>query len=590
MGILVANLLLLVASFAQQTGVEVGDQIQPAHRIKHAVTSVDSSIISAHYSGRPTTYSAVTFGAVLDGVTDDTLAIQAALSAVPPTGGRVTIPGPTVVTTSLHPKSNTVVECNGFGSSISIPARGWNMSSTEIYGIINLKNVSNVRITGCHLIGNGPSGSDPEHAPKLVYLENVNNIQIDHNELEQSGCEGIWEGGTQTTNTNVDVGENYIHEMSLNSACGALPAIQMNADYAIVHDNRLRNVGTGIGFSAGHGSVIGNIVQNASLIAISTGDSGLNGPISIVGNTVDISANGATGFRIESGVPGPGYTDTSVQVTGNGCLAHGGRSAQQTCFWVTTARSVSVSSNFATVNSKGTGFSYFSTKGSTTTVMSIGNTCQGQSETAAIYCFAANSNGGTLTINQVGDYAFGVTRANSSYAFYIQNDPTVNYVGVVAAQGYFAAAPHRNASGEADGKPFTGQSPTNNGPQLSNQSAGLGTIQYFARASEGFNNNGEVACLSGDNAVQHCATSATNVIGIAIGPTTTPIAVQTSGYATVRYDGTYSPVAGWYACTSATVAGHVTPQTAACAAGRQVGIITAGGSNVSLGSVLLQFR
>ena len=163
---------------------------------------------------------------------------------------------------SLHPKSNTTVECNGFGSSISIPARGWNIISTEIYGIINLKNVSNVRVTGCHLIGNGPIGSDPSHAPKLIYLETVNNVQIDHNELEQSGCEGIWEGGTQTTNTNIDVGDNYIHDMSLSSACGALPAIQMNADYAIVHDNRLKNVGTGIGFSAGHGSVTGNIVQN----------------------------------------------------------------------------------------------------------------------------------------------------------------------------------------------------------------------------------------------------------------------------------------------------------------------------------------
>lgn len=87
--------------------------------------------------------------------------------------------------------------------------------------------------------------------------------------------------------------------------------------------------------------------------------------------------------------------------------------------------------------------------------------------------------------------------------------------------------------------------------------------------------------------VADCGTSATNFVGIALS-TTDPVRVQTDGYATVEFDGTYSPLAGWFACSSATTGGKVIPQSTACAAGRQVGIVTDDATSVTSGRIFLQ--
>jgi hypothetical protein len=95
-----------------------------------------------------------------------------------------------------------------------------------------------------------------------------------------------------------------------------------------------------------------------------------------------------------------------------------------------------------------------------------------------------------------------------------------------------------------------------------------------------------VQCLTGSYSVADCGTSATNPVGVAL-TTTNPVRVQFAGITTVTYDGTYSPSYAWFACTSATVGGKVTPQAAACAAGREVGIVVSSGSSVTSGPVQL---
>jgi hypothetical protein len=99
-------------------------------------------------------------------------------------------------------------------------------------------------------------------------------------------------------------------------------------------------------------------------------------------------------------------------------------------------------------------------------------------------------------------------------------------------------------------------------------------------------------CFSADRTVSDCPTTATNYLGVAISTNGTAgiFAVQGSQGVTVNYDATVSPSAGWYACSSATVAGKVTAQAAACAALRQVGIIEAAGTNVTSGKIEVQFK
>jgi hypothetical protein len=99
-----------------------------------------------------------------------------------------------------------------------------------------------------------------------------------------------------------------------------------------------------------------------------------------------------------------------------------------------------------------------------------------------------------------------------------------------------------------------------------------------------------VACFSGNETVANCGTSAVNPLGVITTINTYSVLIATHGKVTVAYDGTYSPSAGWFACTSASVGGTVTPQSAACSAGREVGIVTAGGTSVTSGTVQLTWR
>jgi len=74
-------------------------------------------------------------------------------------------------------------------------------------------------------------------------------------------------------------------------------------------------------------------------------------------------------------------------------------------------------------------------------------------------------------------------------------------------------------------------------------------------------------------------------VGVADTITGTGVQVATAGTHTVNFDGSYSPAVNWFACTSASTAGQVTPQATACDAGRQVGMVTVSGSGITSGTI-----
>ncbi len=115
--------------------------------------------------------------------------------------------------------------------------------------------------------------------------------------------------------------------------------------------------------------------------------------------------------------------------------------------------------------------------------------------------------------------------------------------------------------------------------------------------------SGALQCVASNRATADCAVSATNFLGIALSTgvsmhiqehglnnVTVPLDVTTAG----DCNGTNcTTVVGHFVCSSANVAGQVQPQTTACAAGRQVGIIFVAESAVTvlaIGSVWLQFK
>lgn len=102
---------------------------------------------------------------------------------------------------------------------------------------------------------------------------------------------------------------------------------------------------------------------------------------------------------------------------------------------------------------------------------------------------------------------------------------------------------------------------------------------------------GLAQCMSADNTVADCATSATNAVGVAIATNTNATDVQVEGIVTVNFPSA-SPSAGWYACTGTLNAGvnNIAVSSTACTAGQQVGIVTKGGTTVTSTTILLQKR
>lgn len=115
--------------------------------------------------------------------------------------------------------------------------------------------------------------------------------------------------------------------------------------------------------------------------------------------------------------------------------------------------------------------------------------------------------------------------------------------------------------------------------------------------------SGALQCMVSDRATADCAVNAANFLGIALS-TGASMHIQEHGQnnAAMPLDVTSAgdcngtsctTVVGHFVCSSANVAGQVQPQTTACAAGRQVGIIFVAESAVTslgIGALWIQFK
>ncbi|MER8701705.1 glycosyl hydrolase family 28-related protein [Mesorhizobium sp. M1273] len=226
------------------------------------------------------------FGAAGDGVTDDTAAIQAALNS----GMAVFFPaGNYLISAALRPPSGVHLSGEGYDSKIFCARTGWLLDVTANFGLITVYKVHHVSIRNLRLVGT--IDADQTHTPKLIYLEDAEDISITENWIENTAFEGIWQGGDVTKTKRLIVRNNRVKNVGHPAAAYVgLPAIQVNATEALIEGNFLTDVGTGIGASGDRITVAYNRINGITVCGIGTGDGGAQHGIVIVGNTIEFCA------------------------------------------------------------------------------------------------------------------------------------------------------------------------------------------------------------------------------------------------------------------------------------------------------------
>jgi parallel beta-helix repeat protein len=292
------------------------------------------------------------YGATGNGSADDTAAIQAAINAIPSTGGAVFVPPGTY---NINATGLTIIYSNtaliGAGASSTLFA---NVTGSATTNIITVTSLNNVEISSLALNGNksARTTSGIETQQNGIYLTGCSKCRIcdvyshdnpatgicfdsttytiiEGNECYSNGRNGIY---LNFSNSNYNIikgnvcqgsrdyhgiacsnGQNntFVGNVCYNNA-GAGIDLDGTSSYNTIEGNTLVGnaqqglfLDTVVGFSATYCSVVGNIIQNNKQEGIRMIDSQFNTLVSnAVTNNSQQTANAYDGIRIETGTTG----------------------------------------------------------------------------------------------------------------------------------------------------------------------------------------------------------------------------------------------------------------------------------------------
>lgn len=216
------------------------------------------------------------FGAVGDGVTNDTTAIQNAIDAVfAAGGGTVNVPKGNYLIGVVNLKSNVSIMGVGEASKFT--------TSNPTVGAFTGSNVSNIEIAHIFIQGtNIVDPSDPQNGDTGVYLNTCTNIKIHHCHVD-----GVFAWGLISVNNSdqIDFSHNTITNIGNQSAIGC----DNGTTNFIVANNQIKNgklYGIEVeAYAVGNrwGVISGNIVENcvAGIAVVANSQD-----ITIVGNVL----------------------------------------------------------------------------------------------------------------------------------------------------------------------------------------------------------------------------------------------------------------------------------------------------------------
>jgi polygalacturonase len=155
-------------------------------------------------------------GALGDGAHDDTAAIQAAIDALPVTGGTVTIPGGNYMidaARSINLRSNVRLQ---MADTATLSAKANNLERSYI---VKVWRANNVQIIGGRVVGErvGHRGTTGEWGYG-INIQGSNNVQVIGTHISDCWGDGIWIGGLgRRANVKVSTNVTLDHVVSTNN-------------------------------------------------------------------------------------------------------------------------------------------------------------------------------------------------------------------------------------------------------------------------------------------------------------------------------------------------------------------------------------
>jgi parallel beta-helix repeat protein len=238
------------------------------------------------------------FGAVGDGVTDDTAAIQAAIDSAP---GGLFFPKGTYAVTPVSGQNYCLLidakTIHLYGNNATI-----SMATTDVKQALRILNSDNFVISGLSFVGSATNGSDGGQG--LLQLSQCDNAVIENCIVKDANCDGI----SMAVCNNITVA-NCIFENCSKSSLYASQSTGVSLSGNIIkniggHLTSSAIVGSGIQLSGNTDcSVVGNSIIDGLGIGILCNQSGTSAPKRniISGNTVKGITN-PTNISVSSGI------------------------------------------------------------------------------------------------------------------------------------------------------------------------------------------------------------------------------------------------------------------------------------------------
>jgi parallel beta-helix repeat protein len=269
------------------------------------------------------------YGALGDGVADDTAAIQLAVDAVAGTGGTVRIPAGTYMVdaeTKIRLGSDMTIRLEANATLKAIP------NSATGYAILLASGVSNVNVIGGTLEGERGSHTvidpnNPGEAGTGLQIVGSTNIVVDGVQAKESWGDGFYVGETSENITLCGVvsDHNRRQGMSITSVDGMVVRDSTFRNTTIYVDEGATWCGAGIDIEPNQGETVNDVRFTGCTFATNAGAGLATGPsLANTGNAfvtnVVIDGNTASGNGADPQCAGDGFdlsNSTGYQVLNN---------------------------------------------------------------------------------------------------------------------------------------------------------------------------------------------------------------------------------------------------------------------------------